>query len=77
MAVVPALAVPFDTYHRNDQPSAVRELTNGATPVVVAETDAGMVLLLQRHEIDSCNGSGDRLVEVIEAAVTNAALSWA
>lgn len=72
-----ALAVPFDTYHRNDQPSAVRELTNGATPVVVAETDAGMVLLLQRHEIDSCNGSGDRLVEVIEAAVTNAALSWA
>ncbi|MEZ5256918.1 MAG: hypothetical protein R2705_08510 [Ilumatobacteraceae bacterium] len=40
------LPVPFDTFHRNDQPDAVRAATGGALPAVVAETDEEHVLLL-------------------------------
>jgi hypothetical protein len=36
-ACTDGLAVPFDTYHRNDQPEAVRAAAGGAAPVVVAE----------------------------------------
>ena len=32
------MPVPFDTYHRNDQPPEVRVAVDGAAPVVVAIT---------------------------------------
>lgn len=44
------LPVAFDTFHRNDQPDAVRSAAGGQAPVVVAETDAGHVLLLAATE---------------------------
>jgi hypothetical protein len=71
------LPVPFDTYHRNDQPDTVRAAANGKAPVVVAETDAGHVLLLARAELDACDGSIDRLVEAIEASAERLGLTWA
>ena len=40
------LPVPFDTYHRNDQPEAVRGIVGARLPAVVAETDQGLFLLL-------------------------------
>ena len=40
-----ALGVPFETFHLNDQPAAVREAAAGVAPVVVAETDQGVVAL--------------------------------
>ncbi len=36
------LPVPFDTFHRDDQPDAIRVAAGGQAPVVVAETDAGL-----------------------------------
>ena len=71
------LPVPFDTFHRNDQPDPVRAAANGQAPVVVAETDAGHVVLLAAGELDACNGSIDLLVEAIEQSAERLGLTWA
>jgi hypothetical protein len=71
------LPVPFDTFHRNDQPEPVRAAANGLAPVVVAETDTGHVVLLAPGELDRCEGSIDRLVEAIERSAERLGLTWA
>lgn len=71
------LPVPFDTFHRNDQPDAVRNAAGGQVPVVVAETDTGHVLLLAAAELDACEGSIDLLVEAIEQSAVRLGLTWA
>jgi hypothetical protein len=38
-----SLAVPFDTYHRDQQPEGLAAATGGEVPVVVAETHGGYV----------------------------------
>lgn len=70
------LPVPFATYHRDDQPHPVRVATDGQVPVVVAETDAGHVLMLGTAELAACDGSPDRLVEALEAAAARLGLGW-
>jgi hypothetical protein len=70
------LAVPFDTFHRDDQPAEVRTAVAGRAPVVAAETDQGVVLLLGPDALDACGGSGERLVAAIEDAVVEAGLRW-
>ena len=70
------LAVPFETFHRNDQPEAVLAAAGDRTPVVLAETDAGMVLLLRADEIAACGGSPVALIVAIEKAVEAADLVW-
>ena len=70
------LAVPFDTFHRNDQPGSVRQATGDIAPVVVAETDSGIILLLGPTDLDACDGSVDRLVTAVEHAVVTAGLTW-
>ena len=70
------LPVPFDTYHRNDQPDPVRAATSDAAPVIVADTDRGLVPLLSPTELDACRGSGEALIEAIEHAVVREALIW-
>lgn len=70
------LPVPFDTYHRNDQPTSIRAATNGTAPVVVAETDTDIVVLLTPDDLEACGGSIDRLVEAIEHAATHHELIW-
>ena len=70
------LPVPFDTYHRDDQPPEVRAETGGRAPVVVAVTAAGVVPLLDPAAIDACDGDGERLVRAIESALAAAGLSW-
>lgn len=71
------LPVPFDTFHRNDQPDTTRATAEGRAPVVVAETDVGHVLLLSAADLDACGGSVDRLVEAIDRAAASAGLAWA
>ena len=75
-ACVAGLPVPFDTFHRNDQPDQVRAIANGAAPVVVADTSAGLIVLLSPTELDACAGSIDRLVGAIEAAAARAGMAW-
>jgi hypothetical protein len=70
------LPVPFDTYHRNDQPDAVRAATNATAPVVVAETEVGHTVLLSPAELDACNGAIDALVDAIERAAASLGLAW-
>ena len=70
------IAVPFDTYHRNDQPTSVRSATGDTAPVVVAETTSGITVLLGSTELDACGGSVDQLIEMIEAAVLKRGLEW-
>lgn len=70
------LPVPFDTYHRNDQPQEVRAAIGEHLPIVVAITGSGVVPLLDRHGLDACEGSVERLVEALERAVVGAGLAW-
>ena len=68
--------MPFDTYHRNDQPHAARVASQNRAPVVVAETDTGHVLLLTPEDLDACNGSIDRLVDTVEHNAARLGLAW-
>jgi hypothetical protein len=70
------LPVPFDTFHRNDQPPTIRSAANGQAPVVVAETEAGDLLLLAPDDLAACHGSIDRLIEAIEQSATRSGLMW-
>jgi hypothetical protein len=70
------LPVPFDTFHRNDQPDAIRAAANGQAPAVVAETEIGHVVLLAGAELDACEGSIDRLVTAIERSALDHGLEW-
>jgi hypothetical protein len=71
------LPVPFDTYHRNDQPDSIRTTSGGEVPVVVAATDTGHLVLLHAEDLDACDGSIDRLVEAIEQSAARLGLTWA
>jgi len=71
-----SIPVAFDTYHRNDQPDAVRIATDNLAPVVVAQTSTGIVLLLGPVELDSCAGSVDLLLGAVEAALQEMGLEW-
>ncbi|HMQ25015.1 MAG TPA: hypothetical protein PKA98_03440 [Acidimicrobiales bacterium] len=71
------LGVPFDTFHRDDQPAAVRDAVAGAAPVVVAETEDGSIVpLLDGAALDACGGSVDLLVVATESAIVAAGLAW-
>lgn len=64
------LDLPFDTFHRDDQPGAVAAAAGGVAPVVVAElTDGAVVPLLARDALARCEGSPDRLIEAVRAAL--------
>ena len=70
------LAIPFDTFHRDDQPVAVRDAVGGLVPVVVAETDTGTTLLLGPEQLAACDGSVTALMDAVTAAVAAAGLDW-
>ena len=70
------LPVPFDTYHRDDQPDQIRTAAGGQAPTVVAETDTGHTLLLASEDLDACDGSIDRLVEAIEQSAVRLGMTW-
>ena len=69
-----SLPVPFDTFHRDDQPASTRAL--GVVPVVAAETAAGTRVLLDPAALDQCAGSVDALAFAVAVAVDEAGLRW-
>ena len=71
-----ALRVPFQTYHRNDQPAAIRAATKDTAPAVVAVTTNGVVPLLGPAELRECQGSTEQLVRAVESAVERLGLAW-
>jgi hypothetical protein len=70
------LPVPFDTYHLDDQPEAVRAAVADRAPAVVAETDHGLVTLLGPAELERCAASPERLVEALTEAATRHDVDW-
>lgn len=70
------LPVPFDTFHRNDQPPEVRAATGDVAPVVVADTGDALVTLLDCVALDRCQGDPQRLTEAVRVAVAAAGLRW-
>jgi hypothetical protein len=70
------LPVPFDTYHRDDQPDVVRAATGDRAPAVLAETGAGIVLLLGPEDLEVCGSSPQQLVDAVIRAAAQRQLSW-
>ena len=70
------LSVPFDAYHRDDQPSDVRPVHEDHLPVVLAATDDEYVVLLGPDELSACAGSIKRFAHAIDTAVTRVGLIW-
>lgn len=70
------LPVEFATYHRDDQPDAVRAATGDRAPVVVAETGDGFVVLLDGDALDACAADPERLVAAVTDAVAAYGLTW-
>jgi hypothetical protein len=70
------LPVPFDTYHRDDQPDAVRRATRDRAPAVVAETDRDIEVLLGPEDLEACSGSPRRLLDAIALAAAQLRLDW-
>jgi hypothetical protein len=70
------LPVPFDTFHRNDQPDEVRSATENTAPVVVAQTDLNLILLMGPDALSGCGGSVAGMTTALDAAVIHAGLCW-
>ena len=71
-----SLPVPFTTFHRDDQPAAVRDLLGAHLPAVVAVIGAGHVLLVGPETLDVCHGSPGALVDALTMAAASAGLTW-
>ncbi len=70
------LPVPFDAYHRNDQPSTVRAATGNTAPVVVAEMADGIRLLLGPSQLEQCGGSEVAMVDAIGVSLAALGIEW-
>lgn len=70
------LPVPFDTYHRNDQPSGVRNLVGAHLPAVVADTDQGLRPLLGPDDLAACRASPEQLADALTLAAQEQGLDW-
>ena len=71
------LPVPFDVFHRDDQPDEVRATTADRLPSVLAEMATGnIVLLVGPAVIDRCAGSPAKLIGAIRTAVTERSTTW-
>lgn len=70
------LPVAFETFHRDDQPSEIRDVTAGRLPAVVAVTDAGPRLLLDADQLEQCAGSPSALIDAIATACQQDDLRW-
>ncbi len=70
------LSVPFATYHRNDQPSDVRNLIGPQLPAVVADTDQGLQVLLGPDDLAACDASPEQLADALTRAAASQGLRW-
>ena len=73
-AYVAGLDVPFETFHRDDQPDQVHAATGNRVPVVVAETSVDVVVLLDPSQLDDCAGSIERLRVAVDDALAREGL---
>lgn len=69
------LPVPFTAVHLDEQLPAVAAITVGATPCVVANTSAGLVLLLSPGDLERCAGSPAQLIDALADAAKSRGLT--
>lgn len=61
------LAVPITTVHLDERTPDVAAATEGRTPCIVARrTDGTIELVASAEDLDSCHGSPDALVALLE-----------
>ena len=70
------LPAPFETFHRDDQPGEVRAAHGDQAPAVLADTDAGLVVLLRPNELAACSGSVEAFSDALDAALARNGLRW-
>jgi hypothetical protein len=66
-----ALSVPFVTFHRNDAPADVLEVTQGTFPVVLARTSHSLKIVVSPKELDALHGSPEQLAQLLQQFTTS------
>ena len=64
-AAISGLDVRLDLLHRDEQPTALADLTAGALPCVVAETRGGRVVLVEAATLEACAGDPRAFVDAV------------
>lgn len=70
------LPVAFDFVHTDTSSPGQRAASGGLAPCVLAETDAGTVVVLGRDEIERCAGDPTALIAAIRRVVDELGLRW-
>lgn len=63
--LVKSLPVPVDVVHRNEQGAALAAVTAGRLACVVAHTDDGLEVVVDREALAACDGRVDRLADAL------------
>ena len=62
------LSIPFEALHLDELTPALTEAVGGRAPCVVAERAGGeLEIVIDRDQLESCEGQPARLAEMIEA----------
>jgi hypothetical protein len=72
-ALTCSLAVPLEVLHRNEQSQQLSEFTDGILPVVVGHTADGLVVLVDREQMEAADGDVDAFAASLSAAMTKLA----
>jgi len=68
-----ALPVPFELYHRDDQPDAARAVAE--PPCVLADTGTDLVLVLDAAALEACAGDLDAFNAALHDALAHQGLT--
>jgi len=71
-----SLPVPFELFHRDDQPPEVRAAAGTEAPYVLAATESDLVLLLDGDALESCGGEIDAFADALDRALRRQGLTW-
>jgi len=71
-----SLPVPFELFHRDDQPPEVRAAAGTEAPYVLAATESDLVLLLDGKALESCGGEIDAFADALDRALRRQGLTW-
>lgn len=63
--LVASLPVPVEVVHRDQQPADVAAVTRGRLACVVARTDDGLDVLVDRDELAGCEGRVEALGDLL------------
>lgn len=68
--------MPFDVVHLNERSPEIAAFSEGRTPCVIADTDAGLRMLLGPAELEQVRGDVGRFNAALRQAATSSGLVW-